>query len=272
LRKAFLHHFDPLLGYCFCLERFVELASKCTHDVGATIASGLDFLLDVSCFHTLSKVAFDPANRYVILQGLSGAAGGFLQIVPLAIYYVKLFLLASTPRSVWGIKYGARSVAWGTLFPGITLITVICAWFLVLGSIRPADNFTALSYSIISPIINGLACATFFLFYMLYKYLFLWAYQQDLTTDTGGLFFPKAIQQTFVGMYLQLVCLAALFFLKQDENKSPAAIPEGALTVVLIVVTVSFCSYLSPCKSVTNEISVLYRSFSRASSKTLTVP
>ncbi|KAF8138105.1 hypothetical protein K438DRAFT_1638463 [Mycena galopus ATCC 62051] len=64
---------------------------------------------------------------YMILQGLSGAAGGFLQIVPLIVYYVKLFLLGSTPRSVYGIKYGARSVAWGTTFPGVTLLVVIGA-------------------------------------------------------------------------------------------------------------------------------------------------
>lgn len=63
---------------------------------------------------------------YIILQGLSGTAGGFLQIVPLVIYYVKLFILGSTPRSVYSIKYVLRSVAWGTLFPSITLLVVIC--------------------------------------------------------------------------------------------------------------------------------------------------
>jgi hypothetical protein len=63
--------------------------------------------------------------RYILLQGLSGVGGGFLQIVPLIVYYVKLYLLGSTPRSVWGIKYGKTSVAWGTLFPGITLLVVI---------------------------------------------------------------------------------------------------------------------------------------------------
>jgi hypothetical protein len=52
----------------------------------------------------------------------------------------------------------------------------------------------AVAYSIISPIINGLACATFFLLYLLYKYLFLWCMQQPPSQDTGGLFFPKAIQ------------------------------------------------------------------------------
>jgi hypothetical protein len=160
---------------------------------------------------------------YIILQGLSGTASGYLQVVTLIIYYVKLFLLGSTPRSVYGIKYSAPEVAWGTLFPAITLLTVI-----------------SLAYSIISPVINGLACVTFFLFYMLYKYLFLWVNQQNQATDTGGLFFPKAIQHIFVGMYLQQICLCALFFLAQDENKKASAIPEGALMVVLIVVTAGY--------------------------------
>lgn len=65
--------------------------------------------------------------RYVVLQGLSGAASGFLQIVPLIIYYVKLFLMGSTPRSVYKIKYTLRHVSWGTLFPSTTLIVVISA-------------------------------------------------------------------------------------------------------------------------------------------------
>lgn len=64
-------------------------------------------------------------NRYIILQGLAGSAGGFLAIVQLAVYYVKLFILGSTPRSIYDIKFGPRSVAWGTLFPAITLLTVI---------------------------------------------------------------------------------------------------------------------------------------------------
>ncbi|TFK34488.1 hypothetical protein BDQ12DRAFT_689686 [Crucibulum laeve] len=165
---------------------------------------------------------------FVILQGLSGVAGGFLQIVPLILYYVKLFILGSTPRAVYGIKYGQRSVAWGTLFPGITLLVVI-----------------SLGYSIISPIINGLAVMTFFLFYILYKYLFLWTLQQSPTSDTGGLFFPKAISHIFVGLYIQQVCLCALFFLAQDDNKKASAIPEGALMVVLIVITAGFQAIIS---------------------------
>ncbi|KAL1745478.1 hypothetical protein HDZ31DRAFT_81894 [Schizophyllum fasciatum] len=157
---------------------------------------------------------------YIILQGLSGTAAGFLQIVPLALYYVKLFVLGSTPRAVYGIKYQLRNVAWGTLFPGITLLSTI-----------------AIGYSIISPIINGLACFTFFAFYELYKYLFLWQLQQSPASDTGGLFFPKAIQHVFVGMYVQQICLCALFFLVRDDNHNAKAVAQGALMVVLIILT-----------------------------------
>lgn len=47
------------------------------------------------------------------------------------------------------------------------------------------------------------------------------------------------MQHVFVGLYVQQICLCALFFLAQDENNNPSAVPEGALMVVLIVLTVS---------------------------------
>jgi hypothetical protein len=157
---------------------------------------------------------------FIILQGLSGTAGGFLQAVPLAFYYIKITLLGSTPRSVYKIKYSPRTSNWGTLFPSTTLLVVI-----------------TFGYSIISPIINGLAFAAFFLFYMLYKYLFTWVNDQPLSSDTGGLFFPKALQHLFVGLYVQQICLCVLFFLAQGSTHKPSAIPEGALMIVLILFT-----------------------------------
>lgn len=160
---------------------------------------------------------------YILLQGLSGVAGGFLSAVALVLYYVKLFLLGSTPRSVYNIKYAKTTVAWGTLFPSITLLVVI-----------------TFAYSIISPVINGLACFTFFLFYLLYKYLFLYQYTQPPSADTGGLFFPKAIQHVFVGMYIQQLCLCALFFLVTNPNGKRGALPEGVLMIVLIILTAGF--------------------------------
>lgn len=59
---------------------------------------------------------------------------------------------------------------------------------------------------VIAPVVNGFACLTFFLFYHMYKYKFLWQYNVPSSSDTGGLFFPKALQHVFVGMYVQQVC------------------------------------------------------------------
>ncbi|KAG8775510.1 hypothetical protein FRC20_000477 [Serendipita sp. 405] len=154
---------------------------------------------------------------YAILQALSGTAGGLLQIAPLVIYYVKLFILGSTPRSVYSIRYDLRDVFFGTLFPTITLLVVI-----------------SFGYSLISPVINGLAWLAFSLFYFVWKYLFLWQLDQPASGDTGGLFFPKAIQHMFVGLYIQQICLAALFFLL------PGGKAMGGVTVALIIVTAFF--------------------------------
>lgn len=106
----------------------------------------------------------------------------------------------------------------------------------------PLTLFTAIAYSIISPIINGLSAVMFFLFYQMYKYLFIWQLDGQQVGETGGMFFPRAIQHVFVGMYLQQICLAALFFLAQDDKGKPSGVIEGALMIVLIVFTVStFC-------------------------------
>ena len=97
-----------------------------------------------------------------------------------------------------------------------------------------------IAYSVLQPIINGLAVGIFFLLFQLWKYLFLYQLDQPPHTDTGGLFFPKAISQIFVGLYVEQICLMALFFLQQDSKKHPSCIPEGILMIVLIVITAGF--------------------------------
>ena len=162
-----------------------------------------------------------PGPSFIILQGLLGAATGFLQAVPLANYWAKITLCSSTPRSVYSIKHSPRTTNWATLFPSMTLLVVI-----------------TFSYSIIAPVINGFALLTFFLLYMLYKYLFTWVDDHPPSSDTGGLFFPKAIHHVFVGLYVQQICLCTLFFLPLGDSNKPSAIPEGLLMIVLIVFTV----------------------------------
>ncbi|GAC71956.1 uncharacterized conserved protein [Moesziomyces antarcticus T-34] len=169
---------------------------------------------------------------FVALQGLSGGAALFAQLPGLVVYYVKKFLLASTPRKVWHIDHDTSGVAWGTLFPSMTLITVI-----------------GTGYVVIAPIINGFVAFTFLLFFFGYKYLFLYVYDTKPPSETSGLFFGKAIRHIFAGLYVEMVMLTAIFFLAQSVdaagNKTQSAIPEGAFMVVLIVIVVGFHYFLN---------------------------
>ncbi|KAJ7892754.1 hypothetical protein B0H14DRAFT_2685503, partial [Mycena olivaceomarginata] len=63
----------------------------------------------------------------------------------------------------------------------------------------------------------------------LYKYLFLWQFEQPPSSDTGGLFFPKAITHILVGLYIQQVCMAGLFFLARDQNQNMSSTPQAIL-------------------------------------------
>jgi len=168
---------------------------------------------------------------FIALQGLTGAASGFLRVAALAVFYIKLYLLGSTPRKVWHINHDMGAVSWGTLFPTTTLITVI-----------------AIGYMIIAPIVVGFAVVTFVLYYLLYKYQFIYVLDQRPETETAGLFFPRAINHVFAGLYLEEVMLCALFFVSQsigpDGSTTQSAIPQGALMVVLIIATAGFHYFL----------------------------
>lgn len=98
--------------------------------------------------------------------------------------------------------------------------------------------FQGIAYMIISPIINGLACVTFFLFFQMYKYLYIHQLEQKPELDTGGMFFPLAMQHVFVGLYIQQICLTSLFFLSRGADGEANCIAEGALTIVMLFSTV----------------------------------
>lgn len=122
---------------------------------------------------------------------------------------------------MFNILYGPLSVSYGTIFPNMTLLLLI-----------------TLAYSIISPIINGLACPIFFVLYQVYKFKFIHVYEQKPGKDTGGMYFMKAMQwHLFAGLYFQQVCLGALFFLAD-------AVAEGFVVVALVMLTVPYFSWM----------------------------
>ncbi|WVQ98507.1 hypothetical protein IAU59_005633 [Kwoniella sp. CBS 9459] len=162
----------------------------------------------------------------LVLTQFTGTMGTLLQIVNLVLYYVKIILFGGSPRSVYNSRYQLQTPNWGTTFPGVTVYAVIM-----------------IAYCVISPIINGFGAAFFLFAALVYKYMFIWTHDQPPETDTGGLFFPKAITHVFVGMYIQEVCMAALFFLARDDELKASAIPQGALMIVLIACTAA-CHYI----------------------------
>ena len=116
-----------------------------------------------------------------------------------------------------------------------------------------------LGYAVISPVINGFGAVYFVLSAVIYKYLYIWVYDSPDSTETGGSFFPKAVSSmagrevklilpaqiwhVFVGIYVNQICLCALFFLARDENLKVAALGQGIIMIVFIVVTVGRQGY-----------------------------
>nr|XP_019042928.1 hypothetical protein I302_08637 [Kwoniella bestiolae CBS 10118]OCF21858.1 hypothetical protein I302_08637 [Kwoniella bestiolae CBS 10118] len=190
------------------------------------VSSAQEFINNPGSIATTLASQMPTASTFfitLVLTQFTGTMGTLLQIVSLVLYYVKIVLFGGSPRSVYKSRYNLNTQNWGTTFPAITVYAVIM-----------------IAYCIISPIINGFGAAFFLFAYLVYKYLLIWAYDQPPETDTGGLFFPKAVTHLFVGMYIQEVSLAALFFLARDLEGKAKAIPQGALMVVLIACTIAF--------------------------------
>jgi hypothetical protein len=69
-----------------------------------------------------------------------------------------------------------------------------------------------LTYSCIAPLILGFAFLGLYLVYQAYRYNFLFVY--DITIDTKGLVYPRALQHLLTGLYLAEICLIGLCAIK----------------------------------------------------------
>lgn len=89
----------------------------------------------------------------------------------------------------------------------------------------------SLTYSLISPLILFFSAFTFGAFYLAYKHNFIYVY--SLQTSTMGLLFPRALQQTMVGLYFLEVCMIGLV----SVGKSFGSI---VLMVIALIATIFF--------------------------------
>jgi calcium permeable stress-gated cation channel len=95
-----------------------------------------------------------------------------------------------------------------------------------------------LIYSVISPLILIFNITTFGLFWIVYRYNTL--YVTKFRFDTGGLLYPKALNQLFTGLYVMELCLIGLFFLVRDENNEVVCFGQGITMIVFTVLTVIY--------------------------------
>jgi len=155
---------------------------------------------------------------YLLLQAFAQSGGALMQIGSLIVYYIMAPIFDSTARQKWQRQVALPEMKWGTFFPIYTNLACI-----------------GLVYSVISPLILIFNIFTFGLFWIVYRYNLLFV--TNFKFDTGGLLFPRAINQLFTGLYIMEVCLVGLFFLVQDENGAVACFPQAIIMIVVAALT-----------------------------------
>ncbi|TFK74613.1 DUF221-domain-containing protein [Pluteus cervinus] len=156
---------------------------------------------------------------YMITQGLAGAGNALAQFVPLLIHFIRKWFLGRTPRQAYEVTFLMPAADFGVILPRLSLLAAI-----------------TFAYSLLSPLINLLALISFAMFYLAWKFLFTQVFDQPDEMETGGLYFPMAISNLFVGLYIEHLTLACLFFLKSKDSPVIAA-AQGGLMLALLCIT-----------------------------------
>ncbi|KAJ2659623.1 phosphate metabolism protein 7 [Coemansia sp. RSA 1199] len=169
-----------------------------------------------------------PILTYVLLLAFTGAAKELLQIVRLALRYILPLLFAKTPRKISAAETPAE-FDWATSIPTHSLIFLM-----------------GFSYSFIAPIVNCFAAVYFGLFYLVYRYQFLYVYN-DANWVTGGLSFPKSIKQTMVGVYISEVYMLLMMVAKlaKIDHINANAILRIIFPALLLLLTIFAHIYIN---------------------------
>ncbi|KAK4193735.1 hypothetical protein QBC35DRAFT_4522 [Podospora australis] len=207
-----VYYFAFLFVQVFLIVSIASGTFQVLQELGNNIASTPEVLA-----RNLPKAA-NYFFTYMILQALSTSSGTLLQIGTLLIWYFWARIVDNTARAKWNRNTKLPSVDWGSFFPVYTNFACI-----------------ALIYSIVAPLISIFAIITFSLLWVAHRYNML--YVTRFKTDTGGVLYPRAINQTFVGLYVMELCLIGLFFLAQNERGEPACIPHALIMVVAAILT-----------------------------------
>ncbi|KAK5998599.1 putative RSN1-like protein [Cladobotryum mycophilum] len=158
---------------------------------------------------------------YMILQAMSTSSGTLLQIGALFVWFILARMFDSTARNKWSRNTSLSNVNWGSFFPVYTNFACI-----------------ALIYSVIAPLISVFAIITFSLLWIAQRYAMLYVNRFEI--DTGGVLYPRAINQTFTGLYVMELCMAGLFFIVEDEKNKHTCTPHGAIMIASFFLTIIY--------------------------------
>ena len=158
---------------------------------------------------------------YMILQALSTSSGTLLQIGALLTWYILAKILDSTARNKWTRNTRLQRIRWGSFFPVYTNFACI-----------------ALVYAVVAPLISIFAIITFSLLWVAQRYSLI--YVTRFEHDTGGVLYPRAINQTFTGLYVMELALAGLFFIVRDADGKSACTTHGVIMLVTIILTIIY--------------------------------
>lgn len=129
---------------------------------------------------------------FIIFQGWLTSGSTLFQIVPLVLYYLLGSLLDKTVRRKWARFNGLDGMTWGTTFGAFSNLACV-----------------TLAYAVISPMILVFSCVGFFLIFIAMSYVI--TYINVPGPEMRGLHYPRALFQTFVGIYFGQICLLGIF-------------------------------------------------------------
>ncbi|KAJ2729591.1 phosphate metabolism protein 7 [Coemansia sp. Cherry 401B] len=155
---------------------------------------------------------------YVLLLSFVGAAKEILQGVPLALRYLKPLLLAKSPRELQRAERPGE-FKWESAIPTHSVIFLM-----------------GFSYAVLQPVVSWFAAVYFGLFYVIYRYQFVYVYN-DRAWSVHGVSFPRAVQQMVAGVYVSELFMLAMMVAKLQRSAS-AILRVVAVALVLVLTVV----------------------------------
>ncbi|KAL2208980.1 DUF221-domain-containing protein [Sarocladium strictum] len=213
-----LFYFVFLFVQVFLIVSIASFFAASVDDLFENLASlsNVQTVLDI-----LAKNLPKAANyffSYMILQAMSTSSATLLQLGALFFWYVVARIMDTTARHKWSRNTKLSEVQWGKFFPVYTNFACI-----------------GLIYSVVAPMIAIFAVITFGLLWVAYRYAMVYVIRFE--SDTGGVMYPRALNQTFTGLYFMEACLAGLFFIVVDEKKNHSCTTHGIIMIVCLILT-----------------------------------